>query len=90
MPTYNSIKTNIRAAVRIIDAEGEYVAGDSFARIAVIDARIAIKIEDRFNNPATIEVEVDESIVFSAIAHSSEDFEVEIHIADEWESILFE
>lgn len=87
---YSTAKALIRAAVLCVDAEGEYAAGDSYDRITVIDSAISIRISDPGNDPAIIEIEFDDVVVFRAIAESRDDFEVEVFHFGEWQGVVIE
>lgn len=80
-------KALIRAAVTIVDNDGEYEAGDSFARIAVIDTHTTVRIDDA-NGDTHIEVETENGIQFHAIAESYDDFQIETYLSGDWEQII--
>jgi len=66
----------IQAAVSIVDAEGEYEPGDSFARIAAVNAHTSIRIDDSFGIPVEIQICFHDKAVFRAVAVSQKDFEI--------------
>lgn len=85
--SYNAVKALIRAAVTIVDGDGEYEAGDSFARIAVIDTHTTVRIDDA-NGDAQIEVETENGIQFHAIAKNYSDFQIETYMPGDWQQIV--
>ena len=80
-------KALIRTAVTIVDGDGEYEAGDSFARIAVIDTHTTVRIDDA-NGDAQIEVETENGIQFHAIAKSYSDFQIDTYLPGDWQQIV--
>ena len=80
----------LRASVKIVDAEGEYAIQDTYARIAVIDAVISICISDHENDPATIEIEFGDKVVFRVVAESREEYVIEVFDSGEWEEVVLE
>ncbi|MCB1937420.1 MAG: hypothetical protein KDF59_15940 [Nitrosomonas sp.] len=86
---HTTAKALIRAAVTIVDGDGEYEAGDSFARIAVVDTHTTVRIDDA-NGDAHIEVETENGIQFHAIAKSYSDFQIETYLSGDWEQIILD
>ncbi len=81
-------KALIRAAVTIVDGDGEYETGDSFARIAVIDTHTTVRIDDA-NGDAHIEVETENGIQFHAIAKSYSDFQIDTYMpGGDWQQTV--
>lgn len=89
--SHSAAKALIRAAVTIVDGDGEYEAGDSFARIAVIDAAITVRVDDG-NGDTHIEIETEGGIQFHAIAENFHEFEIQIYhpCEGDWEALLLE
>lgn len=86
---HTAAKALIRAAVTIVDGDGEYLAGDSFARIAVIDARTTVSIHDAHGD-AQIKVETDSGIQFHAIAKSYSDYQIDTYLPGDWQQIILD
>jgi hypothetical protein len=81
-------KALIRAAVTIVDGDGEYEAGDSFARIAVIDTHSTVSIQDAHGD-AQIQIETEKGIQFHATAKSYDDFQIHTYLPGDWTRLIF-
>lgn len=90
MPTNIPLSTLIKIAANVVDAEGEYDTGSSFSRIAVIDARIAIRIADIEGDP-TIEIRFEDQVVLRVKGPKPDKMEVEVwNPCGEWQETLLE
>ena len=81
--SYSKAKLLVNAIAIIVDGDGEYEAGDSFARIAEVDANIALRVHDP-SNDIHLEVFVNGTPHFQAIAKTPCDFEIELFINSDW------
>lgn len=78
----------IQGIANLVDSEGEYEAGSSFARWAMLDMSITARIDD-FDGDAAIEVQEGDVVVFRATARSPLNASIQTFIAGDWmESIL--
>ncbi|GJL72926.1 MAG: hypothetical protein NMNS01_21250 [Nitrosomonas sp.] len=89
---HTAAKALISAAVTIVDGDGEYEAGDSFARIAVIDTHraVRVRIDDANSDAHIIELETENGIQFRAIAKSYSNFQIDTFLSGDWEQIILD
>ena len=82
-----AVNALIKAAVTIIETDGEAESGVLSSQIVIIDAHTTLRVYGNFGD-TTIEVDSDDDIQFLVLEEAPGDFIVDTHRTGDWEETL--